>query len=234
MVTKWGFGKIAHFATISLIRGVAMMELLTHRGYHIKNRKGLKHWEPLLEEWLLCIERYCRVAKGEDAPFVYTERANIGLLAGAAWRCGRVALEEFQYEKGYRNKKKWNGRADLYLASEDTDEMIEGKFAWLSLSSTSSAQKRIKSTLSIAMRDAKKTKGGHEGTTCLGVAFLPTWIPAKNRDKLEDKIHATIALLPTLGCHAVAWCFPKEYRHVENSKRNYTPGVVLAVSNPDY
>ena len=56
----------------------------TYRGYVIKNRKGLKHWEPLLEEWLLCIERYCRIWKGGDAPYIHKERANIGLLSAAA------------------------------------------------------------------------------------------------------------------------------------------------------
>lgn len=211
-----------------------MTEPLTFRGYSVKNRKGLKHWEALLEEWLLCIERYCRVAAGEDAPFIYTERANIGVLAGAAWRCGRMALEEFQYQKGYKNKEKWNGRADLYLASEDTEEMIEAKFGWLSLSSAARVKSRVQRVLSLAVKDAKKTKGGHTGTSCVAVAFLPAWLPTKHPEKLEPKIAAAIAALPATNCHAVAWCFPKEYRLVESSNGNYTPGVIMAVSNPEY
>ena len=206
----------------------------THRGYLIKNRKGLKHWEPLLEEWLLCIERYCRVAAGEDAPFIYTERANIGVLAGAAWRCGRMALEEFQYQKGYRNKEKWNGRADLYLASESTEEMIEAKFGWLSLSTSERVQARVNAVLALAEKDAKWTRGGHTGTSCIAVAFLPAWLPTKHPPKLEPRITAAIECLPASDCHAVAWCFPKEYRFVESSIGNYTPGVVMAVSNPKY
>lgn len=211
-----------------------MSEPTTHRGYLIRNRKGLKHWEPLLEEWLLCIERYCRVAAGEDAPFVYTERANIGVLAGAAWRCGRMALEEFQYQKGYRNKEKWNGRADLYLASESGEEMIEAKFGWASLSTPARVRARLQSLLSMAVNDAKKTKGGHAGTSCIGVAFLPVWLPAKRPEMLEPKIVSAIKCLPDADCHAVAWCFPKEYRRVESSMGNYTPGVIMAVSNPKY
>lgn len=211
-----------------------MTEPTTHRGYLIKNRKGLKHWEPLLEEWLLCIERYCRVAAGEDAPFTYTERANIGVLAGAAWRCGRIALEEFQYQKGYRNKEKWNGRADLYLATESYEEMIEAKFAWLSLSTPERVQARVNAVLARAKEDAKKTKGSHTGTPCMAVAFLPTWLPVKQKGVLEQKIEASIKCLPASNCHAVAWCFPKEYRRVESSISNYMPGVVMAVSNPEY
>jgi len=211
-----------------------MSEPTTHRGYLIRNRKGLKHWEPLLEEWLLCIERYCRVAAGEDAPFIYTERANIGVLAGAAWRCGRIALEEFQYKKGYSNKEKWNGRADLYLASESTEEMIEAKFGWLWLSTPERVQARLNDVLARAAEDAKKTRGGHTGTSCIAVAFLPTWLSAKHPEKLEQQIESVIKCLPASNCHAVAWCFPKEYRHVESRIGNYLPGVIMAVFNPEY
>jgi len=214
---------------------LSMTDPLTFRGYKVKNRKGLKHWEALLEEWLLCIERYCRVAAGEDAPFIYTERANIGVLAGAAWRCGRIALEEFQYQKGYKNKRKWNGRADLYLASEDDEEMIEAKFGWLSLSSPERVKMRIQTVLSLAAMDAKKTKGSHTGTSCVAVAFLPAWLPTKQGpERLEQKISAAIATLPETKCHAVAWCFPKEYRLVESSNGHYTPGVIMAASNPEF
>ena len=211
-----------------------MKEATTHRGYVIKNRKGLKHWEALIEEWLLCIERYCRVAAGEDAPFIYTERANIGVLAGAAWRCGRMALEEFQYQKGYRNKEKWNGRADLYLASEHSEEMIEAKFGWLSLSTTDRVQSRVNAVLNLATTDAKNTKGSHAGTSCIAVAFLPAWLPTKHPNKLEPKIQSAIECLPGANSHAVAWCFPKEYRRVESSLGNYTPGVIMAVVNPEH
>lgn len=208
--------------------------IATQRGYLIKGKKGLGHWESLIEEWLLCIERYCRMAAGEDAPFVYTERANIGVLAGAAWRCGRLALEEFQHQKGFKNRLKWNGRVDLYLASEHTEEMIEAKFGWLSISTPKRVQARVDSVLKLAERDARRTKGGHAGISCIAVGFLPAWIPAKNGDNLESKIMAAIACLPRTKCHAVAWCFPKEYRRVESSVGNYTPGVIMAISNPEY
>lgn len=211
-----------------------MTDTTTLRGYKVRTRKGIQHWDALLEEWLLCIERYCRVAAGDDAPFIYTERANIGLLAGAAWRCGWMALEEFQYQKGYKNKPKWNGRADLYLASESTEEMIEAKFSWLSLWSPKSAPARATNVLGRAIKAAKQTKGGHSNLRCLAVAFLPVWLPSKRSDVLEKKIEATIAELSGAEFHALAWCFPKEYRRIENSWGNYMPGIVLVVSNLAY
>ena len=39
-----------------------MKEAETIRGYHLKGKKGLNHWDALLEEWLLpAHERYCRI-----------------------------------------------------------------------------------------------------------------------------------------------------------------------------
>ncbi len=40
------------------------------RGYEIKGRKGLAHWSALLEEWLLAIERYCRIDTGKEDEIV--------------------------------------------------------------------------------------------------------------------------------------------------------------------
>ena len=44
-----------------------MKEAETIRGYHLKGKKGLNHWDALLEEWLLAHERYCRIMKDYDA-----------------------------------------------------------------------------------------------------------------------------------------------------------------------
>lgn len=112
--------------------------------------------------------------------------------------------------------------------------MIEAKFGWLSLSTPKRVQARVAAVLAMAAKDAKKTKGGHTGTSCIAVAFLPTWLPTKSHEMLEPKIQAAIECLPGTGCHAVAWCFPKEYRLVESNIGNYTPGVVMVVSNTAY
>ena len=94
---------------------------LTAISGHIIPNKRLSDWENIIEEWALLIDRYCRITK-DDAPYWYTERANIGVLAGACWRAGYVALEEFQFQKGYSNKPKWSGRADLWCENERSRE----------------------------------------------------------------------------------------------------------------
>lgn len=117
------------------------METLAN--YIIKNKRNLGHWDALMEEWILSIERFSRITDG-DVPYWYNERANIGVLAAAAWRCGRIALEEFQYEKidvssdeetDETAQNKWNGRCDLWISNDRTAEIVEAKFKWLNMRS---------------------------------------------------------------------------------------------------
>lgn len=127
------------------------------RGYEIKGRKGMSHWACIMEEWMLSIERYTRIMNGNDAPYYYNERANISVLAGAAWKSGWVALEEFQSKKGYRNRAKTNGRTDLYFANEADEELIEAKFEWICMGSENISN-MVQETMGRATIDAKKNE----------------------------------------------------------------------------
>lgn len=207
------------------------MEIL--RGYHIKNRKGLAHWDPLLEEWLLAIERYCRIMGGEDAPYWYNERSNIGLLSGAAWRCGRIALEEFQKDKGYSNRKKKNGRADLWIAYDNDEDLIEAKFKWVSLFSKNLTS-IVDNTLDSASDDVKKSRGNDKEIKSIAVGFFPMYMKNTHIDEVDSIILEMQKQFLKQDYHAVAWCFPKETRTYTNSKANVLPGIFMVIRNIDY
>lgn len=214
------------------------MESIT--GYTIKNKKHLGHWNALMEEWMLCIERYCRLSNG-DAPYWYTERANVGLLAGAAWRCGWIALEEFQSEKidvsanettsktNAAPKTTWNGRCDLWMASEKSAEVVEAKFTWLNLLSKQLPE-LAGACLELALQDAANTQAGTD-VKAVGVAFLPIYAKADqigDETALTTLLHETLPRLETLPADLVAWSFPKGLRaHVGEQYNNYLPGVLL-------
>ena len=112
-----------------------MKDAETIRGYHLKGRKGLSHWNALLEEWLLAHERYCRIMKEHDAAHWYKETPNVSILCAAAWRCGRVALQEFRTEKKVQGQRRI-GRADLWICTDNDgkEEFIEAKHKFVSLS----------------------------------------------------------------------------------------------------
>lgn len=211
--------------------------IATIASYSIRSKK-LSHWEPLIEEWILSIERYSRLTNG-DAPYLYNERANVGVLAGAAWRCGRIALEEFQSEKSgeslneqtgkvaYTERK---GRCDLWICDEQSDEeVIEAKFKWVNMLSSKKGD-----LAEICLRDAvgnARTTRGREKIRSIGTAFLPVYANSKkikDTKVLETKIADTIQMAQGLKADLVAWCFPKRLReYVGEEFGNYLPGVIL-------
>lgn len=203
------------------------------RGYKIKGRKGMSHWACVLEEWMLAIERYTRIMGGEDAPYYYNERANISVLAGAAWKAGWVALEEFQSEKGYRNRAKTNGRTDLYFANETSEELIEAKFQWICMGSGKLAE-MVKEQMNLAVSDAKKSRANSKDVRSIGVGFFPVYKKNTRIDNVDELIGQTILEFDKQDYHAIAWCFPKEMRdHVAETSGNLLPGIVMLAQNVD-
>jgi hypothetical protein len=101
-------------------------DTMNKKGFKFNGDK-LQHWSSLLEEWLLLIDRYCRRMKKLDLPFFHSEKANTGILAGAAWRAGWITLQEFPATK--LNKI---GLGDLWFLPENKNrgEHIEAKLCW--------------------------------------------------------------------------------------------------------
>lgn len=204
------------------------------RGYKIKSRKALSHWGPLLEEWMLAIERYTRIMDGEDAPYYYNERANVSVLAGAAWRAGWIALEEFQSEKGYRNKAKTNGRIDLWLANDKDEELIEAKFKWICMGSDRLGG-MVNETMDWAVDDAKRSRANNSDVKAIGVGFFPVYKKSTMIDEADELIASTIDAFSQLDYHVMAWCFPPQMRdHISESSDNLLPGVVMLAKNINY
>lgn len=201
----------------------------TIKGYKVKNKKGMSHWESILEEWLLLIDRYCRTMKGNDAPYIYNERANISILAGAAWRSGRIALEEFQGEKGYRNKVKKLGRVDLWLSNEIDEEYIEAKYKWISMVSNKT-KRLIDQVMISACQDAKKSRGNHS-IKAIGVGFFPVYINNNSVKNIDLLIYNIIRNFIQYEYHAIAWTFPKQMRNYTSDINNVLPGLFLVAKN---
>ena len=204
------------------------------RGYKIKGRKGMSHWSSIMEEWMLAIERYTRIMNGNDAPYYYNERANVSVLAGAAWRSGWIALEEFQSKKGYRNKAKKNGRADLYFANDTSEELIEAKFRWICMGSDNLAP-MVKETMELAIDDVKKTRANENDLKAIGVGFFPLYKKYSSIEDLDKLIEQTIFEFEKQDYHAIGWCFPPEMRnYVSEKEGNVAPGVILVAKNIDF
>jgi hypothetical protein len=212
--------------------------MTTLSAYHIAKKAKLSHWNALAEEWLLAIERYSRITDG-DVPYWYNERANIGVLAGAAWRCGRIALEEFQHDKAevrpddgesIESAGTRRGRCDLWIAGDAYEEFIEAKFRWLNMHSSRLVEFAT-DTLQSAMRDATATKSDENHKT-LGVAFLPLFIRdlKLKGEPIEELLLSTVEKLKTVDADVFAYTFPERVREtIGEPLNNRLPGMVMLV-----
>jgi len=170
---------------------------------------------------------------GEDAPYWYNERANIGLISGAAWRCGRIALEEFQKEKGYSNKKKNRGRSDLWIAYDENEELIEAKFKWVSLNSND-LTKLVEGSLDQAIDDVKKARANDKEIKSLAIGFFPVYVKSSYSNEIDSKITDMKKQFKKQNYHALAWCFPKETRTYTSNSGNILPGIFMIIRNIDH
>jgi hypothetical protein len=126
------------------------------------NNDHLAHWNELLWAWIALTRRYCDFIE-DEAPYYHTERANIGIVAGAAWNAGWISLEEF----GARKRGIKQGRCDLYIypSNKERGEYIEAKHSW--------HFDRAESGLDLAISDARNIfpyKG--EAAVKIGVLFI--------------------------------------------------------------
>lgn len=195
------------------------------KGFQI-NRSNLSHWSLLLKEWHLLIKRYCIfMEEDEDAPYYYTERANTGVLAGAAWKAGWIALQEFSARK----RAKSIGFADLWICpnNQEMDEYIEVKQEW-SLTKASDG-------LSQAVKDAKKLLVDKESMR-IGLLFISPAIHEKFESEIDRKIKEAIASIKEMKCDAIAWSFPDISRMLRGSGRSkhyIYPGIILLAKVAD-
>lgn len=83
----------------------------------IETNLPLRCLRPVLEKWI-SVNRELAVhwASAGDAPWWYNERALISVFAGAVWRTGGHAFEEYSTEKRGDRRESW-GRVDLEFAA---------------------------------------------------------------------------------------------------------------------
>lgn len=208
-------------------------------GRRVKGRKGLDHWNALIEEWLVLVERFCRLTAGTDAPYVYTERACVGTLAAAAWRSGWIALEEFQLEKSQGDGDTRLGRSDLYIGSSSRDEYIEAKYKPIALRSYHDIANQFQSVLARATNDVSEAQGNDRESVFTALGFFPLYAPVQTAyEEIDELIHKAIGYAVDGSAHVVGWTFPPEVRDARDVKQGawerQNPGVIMMASNLEF
>jgi len=201
------------------------MKVLSSTIHGVKAKKKLEHWIPMCKSWAFNIERYARLTDSGDAPYDNNERANVGLLAGAAWSCGNIALEEFQTTKGGEGKEK-QGRIDLWLCNESSqEEYVEAKFKRTSIKGN--YLKNIQTTLDQAVKDAYFSKGD-EIIDSIGIAFIVFYMKQTSIENIIKEMDEVLDnVVSNIKHDLVSWCFPdRDMQHVFDDGY-IVPGIVM-------
>ncbi len=186
-------------------------------------RRVLDNWTSLVSEYSKCIE--------DDACWWYTERANIGVLAAAAWRTkGWVALEEYSTLKRGDEKESKNGRCDLYIAkgSHNSSFAFEAKQAWQTIRNPE--HQVVANRLIGAWNDAGKLNKQEAGTRVAACFIIPR-IPMKlASDDFDAQLNLWVKdVLANIQWDAIAWSFPRNCRQLKNERGRIFPGVMLVL-----
>jgi hypothetical protein len=152
-----------------------------------------------------------------DTPYWYDEKANLGLLAAAAWMAEMVTLQQTptrkQTEEGERN-----GRADLFIATPEERAYLQATQRWPRVNSLNLTQ-----ALQDITCDAKRIS--YASDLKLGCLFVA---PQKaQQSATPEELQDMVDDLQKEHCCAVAWYFPYAYRKLRSEAGNYHPGIAV-------
>lgn len=192
---------------------------------------NLVELEEVLWEWTVTQQRSFRVWEREDAPWWYGERASISVLAGAIWRSGGIALEEYSVEKAKSaigsHKDIKSGRNDLYFHVGGADFILEAKSYWPNLRSND-MYTGLENALQKAANDVKKVKQNY-GARRMAAVFIGPQIPAEHANKANDRIHVLLDALNEVDGAARAWVFPEGTDNLVSGRGLYYPGAAIVI-----
>ncbi len=206
---------------------VTEMEVL--QGVIVGKHKHGIDFEKILNEWIECTKRYVDFWDGDDLPYWYNERANVSVLAGAAWRAGFIALEEYQIVKESSEKECKTGRNDLYLSDRENDIYIEAKVLFPEIDSLNifAQSGAVKEKRDQAVSDASKIK---DESNLVGAVFVVPYLNDKSNS--ENRICSFIAEIEKYDVPIKAWCFSKEWQKAKSHNDRHYPGVALLLDMP--
>lgn len=151
-------------------------------------------WTNIIQQWQKINEDYLVECDFNDSLYWYNERTNVGCLAGAIWKIGGYALEEYSATKGKDEKY---GRIDLYFSVDKTEYVIEAKQKWLHFNSKvktfANFEKDIEKMLENAISDCENSMLHNGISNGVGLVFItPYWDTEQNKhielQKFEDEL----------------------------------------------
>ncbi|MCR6629954.1 MAG: hypothetical protein NVV74_07825 [Magnetospirillum sp.] len=200
--------------------------------FGIKGDHEELNWlKPMLRRWGHLIDDYCAIHP-KDVPYYYNERANVGLLAAAAWGPGSGSLEEYACERDHdEGQVRW-GRADLYLYDQNNSATIEAKQIWWTPQTT---ENHIRAQLEAAANQAGTNR---EANVAVAAVFATLMLSCRDdvqagRADVQAQCRRAVDQMNNVGTDLTAWVMPcMENPLVHNNRDEVSclwPGIVLGL-----
>jgi hypothetical protein len=196
---------------------------ITH-DIRLKQLNGLK---PILEQWIETTLQCVDCWKPDDVPWWYGERASLSLFAGAIWKAGGLAFEEYASDKRLGNKVgPYRGRADLYFQFNRRGFVAEAKKAWSrSRPGEFNPAVHINDQLTEACKDMTRCVIGDERK--LGIVFTGVEISRKHERQTDALINHWIDSIADVEYSACAWTFPEITRSFPRKGSLWPGGAIF-------
>jgi hypothetical protein len=174
---------------------------------------------PVLKRWIKANVLLANAWKSSnDVPWWYNERASLSVFAGAVFRTGGIAFEEYIEDKrrvNLRGKlcKPYIGRTDIYYKLGSSEFIGEAKQCYSGATSMSSDPAiSIEKRLKAACSEVRRTKP--YGQRRVGILFAIPYIKKTYKGDLTDRIVRWIDEIKKVDCSCCSWVFPVTSRMI--------------------
>ena len=181
---------------------------------------------PILKHWISINKEYVKQYDFKDCLHWYNERANISAFAGAVWKSGGFALEEYSTKKGTEENRA-NGRVDLYFSNDNDQAIVEAKMEWLYFGKRTRLdfKEKIDRVVEKAKSDIINSLHANPYDLGLGLSFICTYWK-KGYDASAD-MQALRALMQSYNCAFYAIFENNHDNEIVSSKGNICNAVIL-------
>ena len=195
---------------------------MTSKAQGVETSTRLKAWEPILLEWFEVLDGYASLYPATDAAYWYTERAALGMLAGAVWRQKGVVLEEYRCIRNVDGKER-KGRTDAWFRIGTEGYEVEAKYVD-ALTKPHKLAQAVETTLAQATSELKSS--GDKESMQVALTFFVAGV--KEPPGLEETFADFITPAKDLKPDLLAWYFPGGTRRLRSPYNNHHyPGVIL-------
>ena len=220
------------------------MHDLTEHGVSVRHSRlgdtAAAYLEILLRNWICCVETYNDFQRkpgklATDVAYNYFEQPQVSVLAGAAWRTGYVALQDYDTKRNGTQR----GKADLYIATETIEFVCEAKVVWVDPSQEhdSGWADVVEGKHVSAIKQLKALKD--ESCPMLSLVFVCPRIAVVTGEPQSEALKRieTSRRQTVQHCRdkfdALAWVFPKRDRLFSDTndqgEERYYPGCILTI-----